>query len=384
MTVSSKPTTKTTLTAAFEGGLFPKLRDPKEGWKHFAALFYAFVADVLGCVWMMECCDGSSIADPVRLGRTNASLSMLVLWLGKLIMAIFLAAHGRVVAAYLVHDAAHSSVFVEPSGGNQAFGTVCLWLAGCPYGNFRHLRKLHIMHHKDITDAGDYDFRPLLRRNKVVLWIVYVLERIHVPAIESITHVRTALHPIYCGSDIPYTCTEDRRQSARIGTLVLCVFYWFLWQKGALLPHLIAGAWTLQFLAMNDAFQHTYGVEDLTNEYEPGPKSRTAKDEEENTYTTLISKEWGWLNLLALNFGFHNAHHSKPMVPWYALPEWHNKLYGGMEMSQLLTLQELAKPWHVHQYSRLVEDQYGVVRSPGTPNRTDGFYGASGVSFLTV
>ena len=29
-----------------------------------------------------------------------------------------------------------------------------------------------------------------------------------------------------------------------------------------------------------------------------------------------------------LNFGFHNAHHTKPTLPWYRLPALHRELYG--------------------------------------------------------
>ena len=82
---------------------------------------------------------------------------LMFLSLAKLVAAILLAFHGRVVASYLVHDAAHSAIFCEPTRANEAFGILCLWLAGCPYVNFYHVRKLHIYHHKDRNDAGELD-----------------------------------------------------------------------------------------------------------------------------------------------------------------------------------------------------------------------------------
>ena len=48
---------------------------------------------------------------------------------------VALAAHGRVVAAYLVHEASHGSVF-KSIAHNTRFGTLCLWMyapGGCAY-----------------------------------------------------------------------------------------------------------------------------------------------------------------------------------------------------------------------------------------------------------
>lgn len=42
-------------------------------------------------------------------------------------LGVLLATHGRVVAAVLVHDATHSSVF-KHAAPNASFGALCLWL----------------------------------------------------------------------------------------------------------------------------------------------------------------------------------------------------------------------------------------------------------------
>ena len=42
--------------------------------------------------------------------------------------------------------------------------------------------------------------------------------------------------------------------------------------------------------------------------------------EEDNTYSNLLSTRYPWLNLLVLNFCYHNVHHNKPSEPWYRLP----------------------------------------------------------------
>ena len=47
------------------------------------------------------------------------------------LLGVALAAHGRVVAAYLVHEASHSSIF-KSVAHNTTFGTACLWMCVAP------------------------------------------------------------------------------------------------------------------------------------------------------------------------------------------------------------------------------------------------------------
>jgi fatty acid desaturase len=198
-------------------------------------------------------------------------------------------------------------------------------------------------------------------------------------------HVRAALYPIFASEG--GTCTLSRRRSAWIGTPLAMFFHIYLWQQGVLLPHVISGALLLHFLSMSDSFHHTYEAF-MMKDYKPGPGDRTAKFEEENTYSNVISTSFPWLNTLVLNFGYHNAHHKKPMVPWYALPDYHDKLYGGLlteaSMKQVLPVQDVLHAWVIHRVRRVLEEDYGVVHPPGTPGRADDFIGTLGVSFLTV
>jgi fatty acid desaturase len=382
------------------------------GWKHFAALLYSLVADVVGFLWMVD-----DFND-----RRHDGLAAAVV---RLTAAIFLAAHGRVVAAYLVHEAAHSSVFIEPKA-NRVLGIVCLWLAGCPYADFDYVRKLHIMHHKDRADVGEFDYRRFVHRYALLRSLILALEWAYVPAVDTIMHLRVALFPLFVAVDDKKgsaAASSDvfsdagRCRTALVGAPVLLAFYAYLWHRGALLPHLVAGALVLHFLAIHDAFQHTYEVM-LVEDYRPGPGDRTAQYEEENTFSNLISIRYPAVNLLSLNFGYHNAHHAKPMMPWYNLPDLHNQLYKGnydnninlrpddatctvtttrssssdnatpppptMPCPQLLPFCELFTTWHRHRLRRVVEDDYGVVHPPGQPGRANDFVGSLGVSFLTV
>jgi len=359
------------------------VRDPARVWKTFAAVLYAFLSDVLGLLLM------------IHHGRRSSSTVVSSL---ELVVAVLIAAHGKVIASYLVHEAAHASTFQEP-WANAWLGTLCLWLAGCPYADFRHVKYMHMAHHKDRNDLVEFDYRTFVKGSgPVVRNLILALEWAFIPIVEIIMHCRTALYPIFCSKNV----SASRRRNALVGSLFVITFYVFLWEFGALLPYMVAGTLVLQYLSMNDAFHHTYEAA-FIDDYTPGPGDRTAQFEEENTYSNILSRSYPWLNLLSLNFGYHNAHHSKAMVPWYSLPEWHNELYrhknskqgtkdddadeGNIktrDSPQILSFGDLVTAWFAHRTRRVLEEDYGVVHPPGKPGRADDFVGSLGVSFLTV
>lgn len=283
-----------------------------------------------------------------------------------------------------MHEATHWNVFEEPSA-NAWFGRVALWLAGTPYADYGHVRRMHMAHHKDRADTVEFDYREFVKSNGAIRRVVLLLEYCFVPMVETIMHIRTALFPILQ----PTKVTVARHRSALIGSFAQLLFYSFLWMHSILLPHILSGVLVLQYLALNDAFHHTYEAI-LMQDYVPGPGRRTAQYEEENTYSNLVSVQHPWLNtLLSLNFGYHNAHHEKPMTPWYNLPALHDQLYTSPKNDatiypQLLPLTDVLSAWFTHRLRRVTEEDYGVVHKVGTPGRADDFVGALGVSFLTV
>src|SRR5258707_7825193 len=110
---------------------------------------------------------------------------------------------------------------------------------------------------------------------------------------------------------------------------------------------------------------------------EPVPMAgRDRRYEHANTYSNVISRLHPWLNLLTLNFGYHNAHHHRASVPWYRLPALHRDLYGE-EAGGLLPLGELLRTWHRNRVRRVLSDDYGSP-SPAAGRRGP-FFGAQGV-----
>jgi fatty acid desaturase len=150
----------------------------------------------------------------------------------------------------------------------------------------------------------------------------------------------------------------------------------------ALILYALAYLIFLTVLRFMDAFQHTYEVFP-SHSLAPAPADprRNRRYEYENTYTNLIAARWPWLNLLVLNFAYHNAHHARSGEPWYRLPALHRTLYGRND-PQVLRFRDLLASYHRHRVTRVLADDYGSVAATGP--RASTFIGAVGVSFLTA
>jgi hypothetical protein len=131
-------------------------------------------------------------------------------------------------------------------------------------------------------------------------------------------------------------------------------------------------------LALEWCFQHTYEVFEVGT---PLPK-RDRAHEQANTFSNLVSQKYGWLNLLLLNFGYHNAHHELMKCPWHSLHELDRELFNGSE-THYVTLPQLVWNYHRFRMSRLYSGQGKAVDESGQLN-LEGFYGGIEVSFLVL
>ena len=141
----------------------------------------------------------------------------------------------------------------------------------------------------------------------------------------------------------------------------------------ALLLYALAYWLFLTVLRFLDAFQHTYEVyASHSLEAAAADPRRDLRYEYENTYSNLAQRALAWLNVLVLNFPYHNAHHVRPSVPWYRLPALHRSLYGKQDR-QVITCRNLAASFHRHRVARVLADDYGAVAANG--NRAPGISG---------
>ena len=290
---------------------------------------------------------------------------------------VLLTAHTLVYSAYLIHDCAHHAVFAKVAA-NDRLGALLSWLNGACLADYQRLKKKHLRHHADRLDVVTFDYRAALAMAPPgVLQGVLVLEWAYVPAVELMMRGMIVASPFY---------HDSLRERARVVVLLAIRLIFFamlaLISLKALLLYALSYLLFLNVLRFMDAFQHTYEVFP-SRSLAPAPADprRNRRYEYENTYSNLMSRRWGWLNLLVLNFPYHNAHHERAGESWYRLPALHRTLFGQRD-PQVITCRELLASYHRHRVTRVLSDGYGSVSRGGA--RASTFIGAVGVSFLTA
>ena len=312
---------------------------------------------------------------------------VLVGWLGSFalmatqsvvldILGVILCVHTMVLAAYLVHEAAHQTLFISRQA-NQWVGEVMNFIASSGCASFERIRHIHIRHHLDRADLVCFDFKNLMHRRPLVRRTLQALEWAYIPAVEILMHLQVLVRPMFVRSQRPHLPRVLFMLGVRLGLLVLLVS----WSLRAGLLYGLAVLLELHVLNFFDGFHHTFEQLVIKPEEPVSMAGRDRAYELDNTYSNLISQRFVWLNALTLNFGYHNAHHQRPSLPWWRLPGLHRDLYGEAS-SAVLPVSELLSTWHRNRVRRVFAEDYGTV---GTgPDRAASFVGTHGVSFLTV
>ena len=264
------------------------------------------------------------------------------------VIGVVLCTHCMVLAAYLIHEAAHQSLFASASG-NRRIGEWCSFIAGGSYASFERIRHMHIRYipAAEILLHLQVIYRPMLVRG----------QRQHLPRVLAMLLLR--------------------------GSMLIALA---LWSVKAIVLYALAYGLLLHVLNFFDAFHHTFDQHFVAPD-QPIPGTRPDRQYEmANTYSNLLCARWPWLTVLVLNFCYHNAHHERASAPWYRLPQLNRSIYGDIGQAQanqaVMPLRELLYTWHRNRVRRVCCDDYGL---PGEgQRRADSFIGAHGVSFLTV
>ena len=304
-------------------------------------------------------------------------LGQSVWWLNAI--GVLLVALTLTWSAYFIHEFAHQAIFRTPQA-NERWGKLMSWINGSCYASFADLRRKHMRHHIERADVITFDLQGFLRSHGAVRRAVLALEWLHIPAVEFVMRGYVVA--------LPFMSEKKKDARARIvGTAIVRLAVWalvFWWSPKAFFLYLLAYLLFVHLLRFADCFQHTYDAYPILDESPiPQDKLRDRAYEQANTYTDVVGLDAKWLNLVWLNFGFHNAHHERPVAPWYQLPALHRQLYAD-KSPQVVTVGELLRAYHRHRVTRVLAKDYGEVLPPGTPHRADGFIGAVGVSFLTA
>ena len=324
----------------------------RDAWRNGLAIGYTLAA-WCGGLWMLT--------------RPTGTLNAL---------GVMLVAHALVYSAYLIHECVHHAAFASASA-NDRLGMLMSWINGACIASYARLKKKHLRHHSDRLDVVTFDYRAALRRTPWLQRGVLALEWAYVPAVEILIRGMIVGAPLAAGS---------AAERLRVGWVLLARLVFFAalaWISiKAVLLYALAYWIFLTVLRFMDAFQHTYEVyASYSLEAAAADPRRDLRYEYENTYSNLLSERWRWLNVLVLNFPYHNAHHVRPGVPWHRLPALHRSLYGERDR-QVICCRELALSYHRHRVARVMAESYGSVAAAGS--RAAGFLGAIGVSFLTA
>jgi fatty acid desaturase len=228
----------------------------------------------------------------------------------------------------------------------------------------------------DRADIVSFDFRERLLKYPKTLKIIQVLEYFYIPALEIMMHALVII--------LPFIKVSRRHLRSRVITvLVLRVaFFTALASISAkvLLLYPVAYVLFLTVMRFMDVHQHTYDLyETLDQERGDEVKQYDRAFETRNTYSNVLSLKYPWLNLLVLNFSYHNVHHDQQMQPWYRLPKLHKKLYGE-DKTQVLLFSNLLNSYHKYRVERIVNSD----AADSDVHKGKDFIGVDGVSFLTT
>ncbi|CAA0081229.1 Uncharacterised protein [Halioglobus japonicus] len=330
------------------------------------------------------------LRDPAGAGYTAAVLLYIAFayiggWLAIFqdsaainVVGVILLTHGMFIAAYLLHDCGHNAVFLSTKR-NANLGEVLNWIAGSCYGRYEDIRYKHMRHHVDNYDPVVWDYRSFLKRHPTLEAVVKAAEWAYIPAVEIMMHTMLVLAPWFIES--------KRAQRARVlkvllvrGSLLALVLFL---NPVAFFLYIVAQLLLFTALRFMDCYQHNYEVVFNLDENGVEPPHRgDAEYEQRNTYTNLVSSRFPKLNLLVLNFCYHNAHHEKPTLGWYRLPALHAQMYPQVE-PQVLGFVEQARAFHKHRVARIYAEDYGddEVKESLAQGRA---VGADALSFLTA
>jgi fatty acid desaturase len=290
------------------------------------------------------------------------------------LLGTILLTHSLIFSAYLSHELMHSNIF-KSSNWNKRFGQIMLWLNGGCYYGFQNLTVQHIAHHVKRVDVFTFDIPSAIKKLPSSLQLMIVaLEWFYFPIVSFWSRWRSLI-VLWQNSKL---CGEPTRI---LLTLIFrgCLFSLLASVSiNALLLYFLAYVGMITILRWMDAFQHTYEAFPVGTNL---PR-RDRSHEQTHTYSNLISRRYPWLNLLVLNFGYHNAHHAVMKCPWHSLPELDQK-FGQNQQVNVISFAEQLVNYHRYRVTRLFAGQGNVTGEMGNRDYAQ-FYGAVDVSFITL
>ena len=237
--------------------------------------------------------------------------------------ATLLLGHAMTIAAYMIHECGHNTVFAS-NESNARLGRFLNWICGASYGTFEDIRYKHFRHHMDNDDSVWFMYEEFFDRHPRLVELIKFFEWFYIPAHDLIMHFIT----MFTAFIIP----QRRDQLARNILVILIrggVFFTVLYYypKVAVL-YMAAYLIMMHILRFKDGVQHDYGNNPTLFVEDAPSRFGGRKTEQAHTFSNPECLKYDWPNWVTLCFGYHNAHHKRPTVPWYRLPAYHREQFG--------------------------------------------------------
>jgi len=298
--------------------------------------------------------------------------------------SVLLLGHGMVIAAYLIHECGHNTIFRD-NGANARLGRFLNWICGSCYGTFEDIRYKHFRHHVDNDDSVWFVYEDYLERHPVLTRVIRALEWFLVPAHEFLMHGLM----MFSAFIIPQRRDQRPRQALvillRVGGFVALLVLWPWAAVGYALAYLLM----MHVLRFMDMLQHDYGNNPILYQENAPSRHGGRKTEQDHTFSNPLSFRHDLPNWLVLNFGFHNAHHHRPTVPWYRLPAYYREHISD-DPASVIPLSKQLKIYFAHRVHRVTHrgGPHDGVQDAQTAEylataRQGLQYGGNAASFLT-
>jgi fatty acid desaturase len=240
-------------------------------------------------------------------------------WLVNAAATLWLA-HAMVIAAYMIHECGHNTVF-RSNRANAVLGEILNWVCGSSYTTFEEIRYKHFRHHMDNDDSVWFLYHEFLDRHPGLTRLIQILEWCYVPAHDLMMHGILAFNAFIVPGREAHRLRNALILMVR-GGIYLAVL--LIVPRAAVL-YAVSYMIMLHVLRFMDSLQHDYGANAIL--FQAGAPSRFGgrKTEQAHTFSNPLSFKHERVNWLTLNFGWHNAHHARPTTPWYRLPAYHKQ-----------------------------------------------------------
>lgn len=239
------------------------------------------------------------------------------LWLN--LLGTILITHTSIWAALLTHEFMHDTIFQKPKI-NYIFGVLMTIISGACYVPYTLLKYQHLEHHRHKVGYDGFSITNwVLSLPYIVRIILITLEFFYIPILSFVSRWRSLLLPMI------RPLYKNMRWRIIVVFILRSMFFTTLYfiHPWSILYVFLAHILMLNLLRVYDCYHHTFAIIPLGIS---APKLN--KDyEQKNTYSSLISRKYYWLNWIFLNYGYHNAHHYRPQIHWYDLPKIDTILY---------------------------------------------------------